>query len=136
MNRFEQVYSHRHLYPNTDAVSIPVVLMSDAFTFIDVLGKLDTGSTFCIFERRFADLLNISLENAVETRIRTATGNFYAFGQELTLSVFDYEWTTTVYFAESESFGLNISGRIGFLDHLRIGLIDYEQTLFCGIYNK
>jgi hypothetical protein len=83
-----------------------------------------------------ADLLDINLETAEEMRIRTATGIFYAFGRELTLSVFDYEWTTTVYFAESESFGLNILGRIGFLDHLRIGLIDYQQTLFCGIYDE
>ena len=97
-------------------------------------GRL-TFATFCIFERHIADLLNINLEDAIETRIRTATGIFYVFGKEITLSVFDYEWTTTVYFAESESFGLNILGRIGFLDHLRLGLIDYEQTLYCGIYD-
>ncbi|CAN5466937.1 hypothetical protein BH10ACI1_BH10ACI1_35280 [soil metagenome] len=135
MSEFQQTFAHRHLYSNADAISIPIVLMSDNLTFVDILGKLDTGSTFCIFERHFADLLNINLENALETRIRTATGIFYAFGQEINLSVFDYEWTTTVYFAESESFGLNILGRIGFLDHLRIGLIDYEQLLYCGIYD-
>ena len=135
MSEFQQTFAHRHFYPNADAISIPIVLISDSFTFVDVIGKLDTGSTFCIFERHIADLLNINLEDAIETRIRTATGIFYVFGKEITLSVFDYEWTTTVYFAESESFGLNILGRIGFLDHLRLGLIDYEQTLYCGIYD-
>jgi hypothetical protein len=136
VNEYTQPYAHRHYYPNSDAIEIPVVLISDKTTFVDVLGKLDTGSSFCIFERSCAELLNIELDGAADTRVRTATGFFYVYGRELTLSVFGYEWTTTDYFAESESFGLNILGRIGFLDHLRIGLDDYEQVLYCGLYNE
>lgn len=44
------------------------------------------------------------------------------------------EWETTVYFAESEDFPVNVVGRIGFLDHLQVGVVDYEQLLYLNSY--
>lgn len=41
-----------------------------------------------------------------------------------------------VYFAEPESFSLNVLGRFGFLDRLRIGLVDYEELLYMGLYDQ
>jgi hypothetical protein len=41
---------------------------------------------------------------------------------------------TVVYFAEQENFPVNVVGRIGFLDHLQVGLVDYEQLLYLGPY--
>ncbi len=37
-------------------------------------------------------------------------------------------------FAEPEEFPINVVGRVGFLDHLQIGLVDYEQLLYLGPY--
>ena len=42
------------------------------------------------------------------------------------------EWDTTVYFAEMEAFPVNVVGRVGFLDHLQVGLVDYDQLLYVG----
>ena len=136
MSEYQQTYSHRHHYTSADAITIPIVLSSAPTTYIDLVGKLDTGSTFCIFERAFADMLNLELMNGTRQRFATATGSFYAYGHMLTLSVFSYEWEAMIYFAESESFSLNILGRIGFLDHIRLGIVDYEQLLFCGLYDE
>jgi hypothetical protein len=64
----------------------------------------------------------------------TATGYFYCYGHEVTMSVFDLEWQATVYFAEPEAFSLNVVGRVGFLDRLRVGIVDYEQLVYLGLY--
>jgi hypothetical protein len=135
VSEYVQSYLYRHLYKSDNAITIPVTVTSGRSAGIDLLGKLDTGSTFCIFERAYAGLLGLEIENGHRQRFATATGAFFGYGHEVTLSVFDYEWDTVVYFAESESFGLNVLGRIGFLDHLRLGLVDYEQLLYCGRYD-
>ncbi|MGI9167138.1 MAG: hypothetical protein ACR2G5_12275 [Pyrinomonadaceae bacterium] len=135
MNEDVQVYSCRHQYKSDTAITIPVTIASGRLASIDLLGKLDTGSTFCIVERAYARLLGLDLESGHRQRFETATGAFLAFGHEITLSIFDYEWDTVVYFADPESFGLNVLGRIGFLDHLRLGVVDYEQLLYCGLYD-
>lgn len=46
------------------------------------------------------------------------------------------EWQAVVYFAENEAFSINIVGRIGFLDRLRIGIIDYEQQVYLGHFEQ
>ena len=94
----------------------------------------DCGSKFCVFQPHFARLLGFELESGAPQRIRTAAGSFPAYGHEVTLTVGELEWQTTVYFAEPEDFPINVVGRIGFLDHLRVGLVDYEQLLYLGPY--
>jgi hypothetical protein len=37
---------------------------------------------------------------------------------------------------ESEAFDLNVVGRVGFLDHLRVALVDYEQTFYASLYEQ
>jgi hypothetical protein len=54
----------------------------------------------------------------------------------LTLWVFDLEWQAVVYFAEPEAFDINVVGRVGFLDRLQVGIVDYEQLLYLGLYDQ
>ena len=79
--------------------------------------------------------MKLDLEAGTPERIRTATGTFLAYGHEITLSIEGLEWQATVYFAEDEYFPVNVVGRVGFLDRLRIGLVDYEQTLYLSAYD-
>ena len=134
MTDYRLNFPHRHSYSSHLAITLPVILISDANLRVGVSAKLDTGSAYCIFERRYADLLELDLTAGVSTRIATATGTFYCYGHELTLSVFDLEWQTVVYFAEMEDFALNVVGRTGFLDRLQVGIVDYEQLLYLGLY--
>ncbi len=46
------------------------------------------------------------------------------------MKIANLEWEATVYFVQDEHFPVSVLGRIGFLDRLQIGLIDYEQLLF------
>ena len=98
--------------------------------------KLDTGSDLCVFNRIYADLLNLELESGTAQSIRTASGSFLTYGHELKISVKDLEWEATVYFAEPADFPVNVVGRKGFLDHLRLGVIDYDQVLYLADYNS
>ena len=128
-------FSHRHSYASDLAITIPITLISDINTQVDFSAKLDTGSTYCIFERKYADWLGLDPTSGVETKMATATGSFFCYGHDLMLSVFDLEWQALVYFAESEAFSLNVVGRVGFLDRLRVGIADYEQLIYLGMYD-
>jgi hypothetical protein len=136
VSAFTLTFSHRHSYASQVGITIPLTLLSDLSTYADLLAKVDTGSTSCIFERGYADLLGLDLTSGARQRVSTATGSFQTYGHEVTLCVFDLEWQAVVYFAEPESFSLNVLGRFGFLDRLRIGLIDYEELLYLGLYDQ
>lgn len=90
-SRYRLDFSHRHLYTGKNAITIPVTLISDRAISTDLIAILDTGSTYCIFARAYADLLGLNLTSGAEEKIRTATGSFYCYGHEVTVSVFDLE---------------------------------------------
>jgi hypothetical protein len=66
----------------------------------------------------------------------TATAPFDTFGHAVNLSVLGIETEATVYFAAEESFYLNILGRQGWLDRVKLGLIDYEGKLLLSAYGE
>jgi hypothetical protein len=114
-------------------ITVVVDLVSGGYP-VTVGAKVDTGSKFCVFQPRYAEWLGFDLTSGIREKIRTAAGSFPAYGHEVKLSVGDLQWDTTVYFAEPEDFPVNVVGRIGFLDHLQIGLVDYEQLFYFGPY--
>jgi hypothetical protein len=129
-------FSRELSYPPDAAITLPIILMSDANRRVGFTASLDTGSTYCVFERRYARLLDLELEAGVQARITTATGSFYCFGHEVTLWSCALEWQAVVYFAEADAFSLNVVGRVGFLDRLKVGIVDYEQLLYLGLYDE
>ena len=103
---------------------------------VEIKTKIDTGSSYCIFQRKHAENLGIDVESGEYARINTATNGFDAYGFELSLSVLDIETVSTVYFAKEEWFTRNVLGRQGWLDRVKLGLIDYEGRLFLSEYNR
>jgi hypothetical protein len=67
--------------------------------------------------------------------IGTATGRFLSYSHEVTLTVLGIETTATVYFAADEDFPVNALGRVGWLDRVRLGLVDYDSRLYLSDYN-
>lgn len=132
MSDFSLVFTNRLNYGAYDEITVEIFLSSGSSTHVAVDAKVDTGSKFCLFQPRYALLLGFDLEAGVLERIRTAAGQFNAYGHEVTLTVADLEWDTIVYFAEPENFPVNVVGRVGFLDHLQVGVVDYEQLLYLG----
>ncbi len=127
-------FTDRLDYSEYDEITIEIFLSGTSSTPIAVAAKVDTGSKFCILQPRYATVLGFELESGIRETIRTAAGSFIAYGHEITLTINDMEWEAIVYFAEPENFPVNVVGRIGFLDHLQVGLVDYEQLLYFGPY--
>lgn len=102
---------------------------------VEVVAKLDTGASFCIFRRIYGELLGLTIESGQPETLSTPTGSFLAYGHDVTLIVLGLEFQTTVYFAADENFTRNVLGRQGWLDRVRLGLIDYEGKLFLSDYH-
>jgi hypothetical protein len=136
VSHWQLTFTDRFDYSTNDDLIFPISLSSDLTDQIVVRVKFDTGSTFCVFQRAYSDLLGIDIESGEPQRIRTATGSFTAYGHEITLAVGSLEWQATVYFAADENFPVNVVGRIGFFDRLRVGLVDYEQQLYLSAYDE
>lgn len=92
MNGWQLSFTERFDYSRFNDIVLPLNLAADEDNQILLRAKVDTGSTFCVFQRRHADLLNIDLETETQRRIRTATGSFTAYGHEVTIRIGQLEW--------------------------------------------
>ena len=117
-------------------INLDVVISKQTDNPVSATVKLDTGSTFCIFQRFYADLLGIEVEKGEKENIRTAKGSFTAYGHEIVIKFSNLEWEAVVYFAQDESFPVSVLGRNGFLNKINIAIIDYEQLLFLKSYGS
>lgn len=117
-------------------INLDVVISKQTDNPVSATVKLDTGSTFCIFQRFYADLLGIEVEKGEKENIRTAKGSFTAYGHEIVIKFSNLEWEAVVYFAQDESFPVSVLGRNGFLNKINIAIIDYEQLLFLKSYGE
>lgn len=102
---------------------------------VSLNAKVDTGASCCIFERKYAEDLDIEIESGIAQIISTATGTFNAYGHDITMTVLDYDFDTTIYFAASENFNRNVLGRMGWLDRIRLAITDYDSILYLSHYN-
>lgn len=129
---FDKTYFYNTL---ESGITVPLLLRLNG-TAVEFEAKVDTGAENCIFERRHGETLGLNIESGREQIFSTATGVFIAYGHKLKLSVLDIETVSTVYFAKEESFTRNVLGRQGWLDRVKLGLIDYEGRLFLSEYGK
>ena len=115
-------------------INVPVTLRSGALTW-EATAKLDPGSTFCVFQRLIGERLGFDIERGLPERIGSVRGSFLAYGHEVTLIVLDIEIVATVYFAADPHFPINALGRVGWLDRVRLGLVDYDCRLYLSENN-
>lgn len=97
--------------------------------------RLDTGSSHCIFQRAYGELLGLDIETTVPEKIGTVTGFFYAHPHTVTIEVLGIRSDAIVYFAADDHFTRSVLGRTGWLDHVKLGLIDYESRLLLSPYS-
>lgn len=93
---------------------------------------------------RFADLLEYDAgkegitvpvtlhlgDTFVGVEAKTATGSFLTYGHGVTLSVRKFDFDIIAYFAADEWITRNVLGRHGWLNRVRMGLLDYEGQLY------
>jgi len=103
---------------------------------VDLVAKLDTGASLCVFQRQYGELLGLRIETGRSQWMSTATGRFLTYGHPVTLEVLGLTFETTAYFAADPQYSRNVLGRRGFLDLVRIALIDYDGRLYLGPYEE
>ena len=117
-----------------NGINVPVeIKLSGKTAAFDA--KIDTGSTNCIFARKYGEEIGIEIENGLPKRIRTAAGSFLTYEHEVTLTVLGYDFDVLVCFAADAEFQTNVLGRYGFLMQVKLGVIDYEGKLLIGSYD-
>ena len=132
---YELRFSDRHIYDSkTEGISIPVVLWAGRKK-IELLAKIDTGASDCLFEREYAEALGLRVEEGVRKTYATANSRFDAYGHEILLRVMGIETTGTVYFYADPGIVRNVLGRRGWLVRIRFGLVDYDQSLYLAAYD-
>jgi hypothetical protein len=114
-------------------ITIPTVLgFSDRQVSLEA--KVDTGASVCIFEGSHADALGLDIESGLPLRISTATGTFLSYGFRVTLTVAEMQFDSLVYFAAVPDVRRNVLGRHGWLELVKLGLLDYERKLYLSRY--
>lgn|SRR5262245_53675360 len=132
---YSLTFESQHSYDAAEmGISVPIILTLGQ-SRIDLLAKLDTGATFCVFEREVGEGLGLEIEQGRAEWIGTATGRFKAYGHDITLQALGFQFDLTVYFTEMFSFGRNVLGRYGWMQQVKLGLVDYEGKLFVGRYD-
>ncbi len=115
-------------------ITVPVVLKSGSLSRL-VETKLDSGSSYCIFRRGIGEGLGFQIESGMPQRISTATGSFLTYGHEVALLAFGFQLDVMVFFAADDWFNRDVLGRYGWLQQLRLGLVDYEGKLYLSRYD-
>ena len=77
-----------------------------------------------------------STSQAVYQRFRTANSGFEAFGHEVEISVLGMTTHSMVYFFADPIINKNVLGRVGWLDRMRIGLVDHDSRIYLAPYDK
>src|SRR2546422_4676506 len=74
-----------------------------------------------------AEALGLDVESGRPQRFRTMAGSFVAYEHEVTLHTLGIEFSAVVFFAHDPAFNRSLVGRFGWLDRLRIAIIDYDR---------
>lgn len=115
-------------------ILLPVRLI-DGDHSVELRARLDTGAADCIFDSSYAEVLGLR-GAGIERQYRTVTGSFKAVGHEVMMETLGHRWPALVFFCQMGNPSSAFLGRRGWLDHVRLGVVHYEQRLFLGQYSR
>jgi hypothetical protein len=81
-------------------------------------------------------MLGVDVDSGRLQRFRTVAGSFAAYQHEITIQTLGIEFSAVVFFAQDYTFNRNFLGRSGWLDRLRIAIVDYDRLLFVSPYQS
>ena len=111
-------FSQKQKYNSLEQGITLEVLIKHGELYTHCSAKVDTGAQVCLFAREIGEALGLKIEEGLRKDLSTLTGNFVAYGHEVTLEVLKMETHSTVYFAAENSFKRNLLGREGWLQRL------------------
>ena len=129
-------FHKRHAYkPSDRGVSVPVALRAGSQT-VRLFANIDTGAEYCLFERGYAEALSLEVERGTPLDFSTVAGTFHAYGHELTLAVLEVESHAFVYFFANPTIRRNVLGRNGWLNRVRLGVVDHDSLVYLSAYDE
>lgn len=127
-------FQRLHEYdPGKPGISVPLVLQTGGVKAV-ANAYIDTGSVNCFFNRAVGEQLDLHIETGLPKVFSSAGGLVKGFGHFVTLEALGICYDAMVYFAADTTFQRNLLGRIGWLDRVQMGLVDYEGKLFISEY--
>jgi hypothetical protein len=133
--RYEIAESVLHEYDAGEpGITIPARLLVGTVGQ-NIITKLDTGASYCIFRRGVGEALGLDIESGTPQWISTVTGSFLTFGHEVTMTTLGLEFNVMAYFARDPEIKRDVLGRFGWLQQVQLGLVDYEGKLFVAKYD-
>lgn len=98
--------------------------------------KIDTGGQACLFMREIAETLAIDIEAGHCRAFNTLAGSLIAYGHAVRLQTLGLEFESLVYFAADYGLPRNLLGREGWLQKVRLAVIDYDSSLYLSPYQN
>lgn len=124
-----------YTYPERrDGITIPVAVIANGL-IIPTYAKVDSGSDFCIFSHEIGLALGLDVEAGIPIKMGSLTGTLDTFGHEVTLQTGNVAIHNVVYFAKYPGLPRNLLGRNGWLRHLRVAIIDYNNAIHWSPYD-
>jgi len=132
---FPITFEIRKVYDSIEeGITIPTILILGD-TIASFQAKIDTGSQVCLFQREIGEQLGIDIENGPRIKPGSLAGSLPAFGHSVTLHTLGLEFDSVVYFAADYGLERNLLGRDGWLQKVRLAIIDYDSTIYLSGYN-
>ena len=103
---------------------------------VALVASIDTGASFCLFAAEVAARLGIDLTDGHSLRFRTATGVFQAYGHEVEITAPGVATYSTVYLFADLMISKNVLGRVGWLDRVRLAIVDHDSRLYFSPYDS
>lgn len=129
------LFSSLHEYDTREnGITVPVRLTVEK-KMVDIAAKLDTGASFCIFRRVLGEILGLDIESGQKQAVRTVTGSFITYGHNVTLATLGLTFDVMVYFATDYNFARDVLGQQGWLNQVRIGIVDHDGKIYISKYD-
>jgi predicted aspartyl protease len=96
---------------------------------------VDTGASNCLFEREHGEMLDIDVETGESKTFWTANGRVETFGHVVEIEFAGLRVESMVYFFADEQIRRSLLGRTGWLDRVRLGLVDHDLSLYLAPYD-
>ncbi|HLG16384.1 MAG TPA: hypothetical protein VJH03_18035 [Blastocatellia bacterium] len=131
---FAVVFEYGRLARLARGVFVPVTLTAGSASTHIVQARVDSGSSFCVFGRQWADVLGLDWEAGEPLMISTAAGTFYARMHEVIIRLLAFEWSGWVAFAEWDTLpsspARDVLGLNGFFDHFLVAIDEGAEMIY------
>lgn len=79
-------------------------------------------------------MLGLAIESGHRIVLDSLAGAVVAYGHSVTLETLGLEFDSIIYFAELYGLRRNLLGRAGWLQKVRLGIVDYDAVLYLSPY--